>query len=125
MLYIKSKVFAVLLVLLVFIGQTASAEAMSCQMDTEISVAADNTTSTEHPECTIDDMDPYSLQADMNGSECCLEDCGCPVGNLVSAILLNSPHHKWIPPSFRKNSPRPFLMVGDPPSSALFRPPIV
>ncbi|MCF6196255.1 MAG: hypothetical protein L3J50_06075 [Emcibacter sp.] len=123
MLYIKSKIFAILLVLLVFVGQTASADVMSCQMDAEIAVAADNATPTEHPEWNIDDMDSYSLQADMDGSECCLEDCGCPVGNLVSAILLNSPQHKWASPSFQKNSARSFLVVSQSPST-LFRPPI-
>jgi len=122
-LYIKSKIFAVLLGLLVIVGQTASADVMSCQMGAEISVAADNTTPTKHPECNIDDMDSYSLQADMDGSACCMADCGCPVGNLVSAILLNSSPHNWASQSFQKNSARSFLVVSQSPST-LFRPPI-
>lgn len=123
MSYIKGKIIAVLLVLLVFVGQTASADAMSCQMDTEISVAINDTASTEHPECPSNDMDSYNLLNDMNSSECCVEDCGCPIGNLVSAILFSSPQNDWADLTFQGNGARPFLVVSHP-LSTLFRPPI-
>ncbi|PCJ41610.1 MAG: hypothetical protein COA81_06870 [Alphaproteobacteria bacterium] len=123
MSYIKGKIIAVLLVLLVFVGQTATADAMSCQMDAEISVAINDTASTEHPECPSDDMGSYNLLADMDSSGCCLEDCGCPIGNLVSAILFSSPQNDWATLTFQENGARPFLVVSHP-LSTLFRPPI-
>lgn len=120
-----------LMMLLVFIGQTASAAVDPCQNKANSNNMSSHVMSHERDTmCPTEENINPSCMSEMTASgsaseslDCCEQDCTCPVGDLVSAILipLHSGGLDIMPP--KKFSLSSFLTVRKIPVS-LYHPPI-
>ncbi|PHZ85774.1 hypothetical protein [Paremcibacter congregatus] len=131
MLRSKANILALLMMLLVFTGQTVSASALSCPMNSthhNISAAKSNL-NTDAP--CMDNMNqdascpvPVAIPAEHSDlSSCCDQDCVCPVGDLSSALLTTTPENDLDAPPLQQYRVRSFSIVRNFPKT-LYRPPI-
>ncbi len=140
MFIVKSKILAIMLMLLISVGQTASAAEASCNMDiNQVTMEQDRDVS------CMKDMDMASQDRsgqdrsgqDRSGTatndttdcgnssmaEYCNYNCHCPSGDVTSAILLATPDSGRDMAALRKNTKNPYLIIMQFPT-ALYRPPI-
>ncbi|VAW00500.1 hypothetical protein MNBD_ALPHA01-844 [hydrothermal vent metagenome] len=130
MLIVKNKILAIILMLLVSVGQTASAAEVSCNMDInqvtmeqdmDVSCMKDMDMSSQNrPDDAADDTTDCS---NANMAEYCDLNCHCPSGDVTSAILLATPNGSWEMALLQKNTKSPYLIIMQFPT-ALYRPPI-
>ncbi len=75
-----SKSLMVVLMLLVFVGQASAFTVVPCEMNGQASMMS----GMSHPIHDMSDM----ASSDM---DCCDQECSCPMGSCVSAVLFNTP----------------------------------
>ncbi|MDF1690238.1 MULTISPECIES: hypothetical protein [Cycloclasticus] len=123
----KSKVIALILLLLVFVGQSMASAVMPYQKEM-------NNANNQSHHMTMDgeddsthlmhDMDNADLASEPNSSGCAESSCYCAMGGCSSAMLPTTVHDTAILlGSFQKNSQPPSLAISQIPTS-LYRPPI-
>jgi hypothetical protein len=121
---IKSKILTVMLMLMVFIGQTAAATNDSCHMNTvnqNIHLSMDTTSHIAQD--TVSHIVKSGSVTQSNMSDCCTQDCNCPLGDCSSVLLLSSPHQNWEMIALQKKAGRLFLVTRQS-TTTLYRPPI-
>ncbi len=130
MFIVKNKILAIILMLLVSVGQTATAAEVSCNMDnSQTTMEQDMDVSCMKdmdmtPEVRSDDAANDTADCGNAGmAEYCGFDCHCPSGDVTSAILLAAPDSGRDMTSLRKNTKNPYLIIMQFPT-ALYRPPI-
>ncbi|PCI51447.1 MAG: hypothetical protein COB49_01635 [Alphaproteobacteria bacterium] len=121
MLFIKSKILAVMLVLMVFIGQATAATSNSCQMDQNIHLSIAVTSRITKD--TVIHINMLGSETLSSMDDCCAQDSDCPLGDCSSVMLLSSPHHLWEVITLQRKGDRPFLVARQSPTT-LYRPPI-
>lgn len=118
---------------MVFFGQAVASANAACPMGTETQTIEWNTdtecmgisavTSQKQPVNPLSNIKACTAQSTMTMSEYCSQDCNCPSGDLVSAILFTNPDNDWEIASLQKKSKSAFLPIRQFPNT-LYRPPI-
>jgi len=119
---IKSKIFTVVLVLLVLLGQATAAQAFPCKMDTNGTQEAMPKGMMDHSDHTFDEVDNVDTVLNPDSSGCCHQDNSCFMGGCVSILLPAIPLYAGSA-NTRDFSQSRILTISQPPTS-LYRPPI-
>lgn len=124
MLLMKSKILTVMLLVLAFLGQAASATVVPCEQNPGLQTVYPSMTTMTHSDSSAND-DAGSLDIDRQSdmADCCEPDGNCPSGGCITAMLPSIPGHNWEVAELQKDSPSQFLVLGQSPLS-LYRPPI-
>jgi len=123
-LFIKNKILVVMLMLMVFIGQTANATNASCQMDISQNIHLDMDTTNRSAKDMINHIIIIDTATQSFMDDCCIQDCDCALGGgCSSVILLSSPHQDWEVVTLQRKGNYPYLVTRQP-LTTLYRPPI-
>ncbi|PCJ31823.1 MAG: hypothetical protein COA93_10355 [Alphaproteobacteria bacterium] len=100
MLFIKNKILVVMLMLMVFIGQTANATNASCQMDISQNIHLDMDTTNRSAKDMINHIIIIDTATQSFMDDCCIQDCDCALGGGVHQLYYCLPlikTGKWLP----------------------------
>lgn len=120
MLLLESRILAVMVVLMVFIGQANAVTVSACQINMKNQSVTQSMRMVDHSSVTVSEDDSLSAP---KMSDCCDQNCACSSGNCAPAVMLPVSYDDRDVIPLQKNT-APQLLIPEQSSTSLYRPPI-